>query len=109
MLFTNSPAGTPESAFIEQNNGTAAEIDALVRTGELVRTRTDEGTEQARTNDTTRRDLALHTGAQLISTDYPPGEKSPWTDYIVTLPNQATARCNPVNAPIGCAGAALNR
>ncbi len=107
VLFTNSPAGTPESAFIEQNNGTAAEIDALVKAGELVRTRTDEGTEQARTNDTTRRDLALHTGAQLISTDYPPGEKSPWTDYIVTLPDHQTARCNPINAPATCTGAAL--
>ncbi len=107
VLFTNSAPGTPESAFIEQNDGTAAEIDTLVRAGELVRTRTDEGTEQARTNDTTRRDLALHSGAQLISTDYPPGEKSRWTDYIVTLPNHLTARCNPVNAPAGCTNAAL--
>ncbi len=109
VLFTNSAPGTPESAFIEQNDGTAAEIDALVKAGELVRTRTDEGTEQARTNDTTRRDLALHSGAQLISTDYPPGEKSPWTDFIVTLPNNLNARCNPVNAPAGCKDATLDR
>lgn len=109
VLFTNSPAGTPESAFIEQNDGTAAAIDALVRGGELVRTRTDEGTEQARTNDTARRDLALHSGAQLVSTDYPAGEKSSWTDYVVTLPDHEAVRCDPVNAPATCSDAALNR
>ena len=107
VLFTNSAAGTPESAFIEENDGTAAEIDSLVRAGELVRTRTDEGTEQARTNDTARRDLALHSGAQLISTDYPPGERSRWTSYIVTLPNNLTARCNGVSARSTCTDAAL--
>ncbi len=102
VLFTNSAPGTPESAFIEQNNGTAAEIDALVQAGELVRTRTDEGTEQARTNDTTRRDLALGSGAQLISTDYPPGEVSRWTGFIVTLPGNLHARCNPVATAASC-------
>ncbi len=61
-------------------------INALVKQGYLVRTRTDESTEQARTNDTTRRDLALSSGAQMLSTDYPSSEPSPWTNYSVGLP-----------------------
>ena len=108
VLFTNSAPGTPESAFEEQNNGTDASIDASVKQGIIVRTRTDEGTEEARTNDTTRRELALHSGAQIISTDYPPGEKSQWTDFLVQLPNGLAARCNPLIAPRDCTDAKVN-
>ena len=108
VLFTNSAPGTPESAFEEQNSGTAESIDASVKQGILVRTRTDEGTEQARTNDTARRELALHSGAQMISTDYPPGEKSQWSDFIVQLPNSLAARCNPLIAPKDCSDAKVN-
>ena len=109
VLFTNSAADTPESAFTEQNDGTEAEIVAAVKQGMLVRTRTDEGTEAARTNDTARRELALRSGAQLVSTDYPAGEKSQWSEYIVTLPGGVAARCNPVNAPKACVSGSLER
>jgi Phosphoinositide phospholipase C, Ca2+-dependent len=102
ILFTNALPGAPDAAFVEQNNGTREEIDALVKQGYMVRTRTDEGTEQARTNDTTRRDLALASGAQMISTDYPSSEPSSWTTFSVGLPNGLVARCNPVNKPAGC-------
>lgn len=102
ILFTNSDPGQPETAFIEQNGGTLKAIDALVKKGYLIRTRTDEGTEQARTNDTTRRDLAFSSGAQMISTDYPPSEPSQWTPFVVKFPDGLVARCNPVNAPKGC-------
>lgn len=107
VLFTNAIAGAPDAAFIEQNDGSRAEIDSLVKQGYLVRTRTDEGTEQARTNDTTRRDLALSTGAQMISTDYPSSEPSSWTGFSVGLPGGLVARCNPVNKPAGCVDALL--
>jgi hypothetical protein len=102
ILFTNALPGAPDAAFVEQNSATRAEIDALVKQGYLVRTRTDEGTEQARTNDTTRRDLALASGAQMISTDYPLSEPSPWTTFSVGFPNGLAVRCNPVNKPAGC-------
>jgi Phosphoinositide phospholipase C, Ca2+-dependent len=84
--FTNAMPGTSDAAFVEQNNGTREEIDALVKQGYLVRTRTDEGTEQARTNDTARRDLALSSGAQMISTDYPSSEPSSWTAFQLGFP-----------------------
>jgi hypothetical protein len=102
ILFTNALPGAPDAAFIEQNDGSPEQIDALVKQGYLVRTRTDEGTEQARTNDTTRRDLALSSGAQMLSTDYPSSEPSPWTSYSVDLPHRLIARCNPLNKPAGC-------
>ncbi len=102
ILFTNAVPGAPDAAFVEQNSGSLEEIDALVKQGYLVRTRTDEGTEQARTNNTTRRDLALSSGAQMISTDYPSTEPSPWTKFSVELPDGLVARCNPVNKPAEC-------
>jgi hypothetical protein len=107
ILFTNAMPGAPDAAFIERNDGPLEEINALVKQGYLVRTRTDEGTEQARTNDTTRRDVALSGGAQMLSTDYPSSEPSPWTKYSVGLPGGLAARCNPVNKPAGCVDSLL--
>jgi hypothetical protein len=107
ILFTNAIPGAPDAAFIEQNEGSLDEINSLVKEGYLVRTRTDEGTEQARTNDRTRRDLALSSGAQMLSTDYPLSEPSSWTKYSVGLPHGLVARCNPVNKPAGCVDSLL--
>ena len=50
----------------------------------------------------TRRDRALASGAQWISTDYPVPADS---GYVVTLPGVAeggVARCNPVSSPAWC-------
>ena len=102
IIFTNAEPGQPDCAFTEENDGSQEEIAALVRKGYLVRTRTDADTKQARTDDTTRRDIALASGAQILSTDYPQSEPSQWTSYSVGLPGGAVARCNPVNGPPSC-------
>ena len=102
LIFTNAEPGQPDCAFTEENDGTQDVIAALVRKGYLVRTRTDSDTKQARANDTTRREIALASGAQLLSTDYPASEPSQWTGYSVSLPGGAVARCNPVDAPASC-------
>jgi hypothetical protein len=102
VLFTNADPGTPDAAFVERNEASAAEIADLVRKGYLVRTRTDWNTEQARTGDTTRRDEALASGAQIISTDYPPNEPARWTGYRVVFPGEKTVRCNPVLISAPC-------
>ena len=86
VIFTNAEPGQPDCAFTEENDGTQETIAALVRKGYLVRTRTDADTKQARTNDTSRRDIALASGAQLLSTDYPASEPSQWSTYSVSLP-----------------------
>ena len=105
VLFTNAAPGAPDAAFTEQNDGSPAEIDRLVRAGYLVRTRTDADTKQARNNDTTRRDAVLASGAQILSTDYPASEPASWTGFTVALPGHGVARCNPLNAPANCAAA----
>ena len=107
IVFTNAIAGNPDAAFIEQNEGSQAEIDALVKQNYLVRTRTDEPTEQAHTNDRTMLNRALASGAQMLSTDYPTSEPSPWSDYSVGLPGGLPARCNPLNKPAGCVDSLL--
>lgn len=109
ILFTNAVPGAPDAAFTEQNDGTPAEINALVKQGYLVRTRSDESTRQARTDDTRRRDEVLASGAQIISTDYPMSEPSPWTKYVVQLPDGLVARCNPVMKPAGCVDGLLDQ
>ncbi|MDX1735380.1 MAG: Ca2+-dependent phosphoinositide-specific phospholipase C, partial [Halioglobus sp.] len=104
VLFTDSPAGTPEAAFMKKNDPRPDPegIAELVRQGYMVRTRADADTEEARSGDTMRRDTALATGAQFISTDYPVPDPA-FTDYRVTLPGGGIARCNPVN-PGACTG-----
>jgi hypothetical protein len=104
VLFTNAQPGQPDAAFIEKNDGPAGEIAELVRMGYLVRTRTDADTKEARTNDMARRDAMVASGAQILSTDYPAAEPAMWDGhYFVALPGAKVARCDPVNAPAGCA------
>jgi Phosphoinositide phospholipase C, Ca2+-dependent len=103
VIFTNSEPGEPDAAFLERNEGPAADISSLVRKGYLIRARTDSDTKEARTNDTTVRDAMIGSGAQLLSTDYPVNEPARWSgNFVVTLPGKAVARCNPINAPAGC-------
>lgn len=107
LLFPNQIPGTPESAFIEINNGPRTKIEALVRQGYLVRTRADADTREARGNNTARRDEALASGAQLISTDYPGSEPARWTGYSVSFAHGSLARCNPVIQSPACRNDAL--
>ena len=107
MLFTNSPPGTPEAAFIKLNNPLSEPgvIEDLVRQGYIVRTRADADTVQARSGDTTQREAALASGAQYVSTDYPAADVA-FSAYQVTIPGDFIARCNPVNSG-ECTSAAL--
>jgi len=109
VIFTNAAPGEPDAAFMERNDGSADEIAALVRKGYLIRTRTDADTKQARTNDTSMRDAMIASGAQILSTDYPINEPAKWAGhYVVALPGDVVARCNPIDAPAHC-NAALEK
>jgi Phosphoinositide phospholipase C, Ca2+-dependent len=107
LAFTNARPGAPDAAFVEHNDATPAEIDALVKQGYLVRTRSDADTKEGRSGDTSTRDRALASGAQIVSTDYPWFEPAKWSGYTVALPGKATVRCNRVTAPKACKDAAL--
>lgn len=104
VMFVSSEPGEQTAAFIKMNNviDDVDKIKEYVAKGFLVRTRSDIPTNEARSGDTTRRNLAFESGAQFISTDYP--EASPYgSGYTVTLPGtDGVARCNPVSAPITC-------
>jgi hypothetical protein len=109
VMFTTSSPGQPDAAFVQVGDPRGANltlIQDLVRQGYLVRTRSDVPTIEARSGDTTRRDAALASGAQFVSTDY--AWESPFgSGYQVSIPDGSPARCNPVNAPDGCRSSLL--
>lgn len=109
VLFTSSPVGSPEAAFLKLNDpiGDGAAIRDAVADGYMVRTRADADTAQARTGDVTDRDAALESGAQWVSTDYPVDDPRFPAVYAATIPDGTPARCNPVRRPDGCTSEAI--
>ncbi|KAA1258822.1 hypothetical protein LF1_13460 [Rubripirellula obstinata] len=98
VMFVSSPIDHPTAAFVKINDPVRQfdQIVKAVKSGFIVRTRADAETRQARNNDTRRRDKALGSGAQYISTDYP--EPDPrLSPYCVELPGNAEYRTNPVS------------
>jgi hypothetical protein len=106
VMFTSSSPGEPDAAFIQLHDPFGAPIAERVAEGYIVRTRTDSDTIEARANSTERRDEALRSGAQFVSTDYPAPDPL-FSDYSVQIPGGMPGRCNPVYAPPGCRDFAL--
>lgn len=101
VVFTNSIPGSPDAAFMERNKPQEPQvrevIQQLVKQGYLVRTRADEPLITNVTEAKIRRELALRSGAQIISTDYPIyGMSTRWGwDYAVMFNgSKVAARCN---------------
>lgn len=114
VFFPPGEPGRPETAFLKRNDpvgdagDAASQIAALVQQGYVVRTRADADTIQARSGDTAQRDLALGSGAQWVSTDYPVEAANPFgTGYFASIPDGTPARCNPVNTGPRCTNDAL--
>ncbi len=103
--LTSSTVRETDSAIVKVNDpGDGSEISDLVSQGYIVRTRADADLEQAWTGDETRAGIALGSGAQIVSTDFPVGETYASTGYRVAFDDLAVqGRCNPVNTtPAGC-------
>ncbi|HEV3480677.1 MAG TPA: phosphatidylinositol-specific phospholipase C1-like protein [Gaiellaceae bacterium] len=114
VIFTNSRAGQPDAGFIKRNEPRGAnttQIQELVRSGYLVRTRSDLPLSTVRSGDTAMLEAALQSGAHVISTDFPEvGMSARYdSDYVARLPEGGPARCNPVNARRTCRGDRLER
>jgi membrane-associated phospholipid phosphatase len=109
VFFVNTDESSPAAAYLTLNDPIedAERIRKAVAAGFIVRTRADSGTIEARRNDTRRRDAALASGAQFISTDYLWPEPRLRDDYQVRLPGGAAVLCNPVRAADRCAGLAV--
>jgi Phosphoinositide phospholipase C, Ca2+-dependent len=103
-IFVDVPETDPDAAITVVNDpiGQADRIRSLVEAGFIVRTRADADTVQARAGDTAMRDAAFASGAQYVSTDYVWPDDRFGTGYVVDLPGDEAARCNPVNAPRRC-------
>jgi hypothetical protein len=107
VLFTNGQPGTPDAAFTEVNDSEINPnlIPDLVRKGYLVRTMTDPNPAGIRANDAKRVKIAMASGAQILSTDYPYAEVAA-SGFAVKF-DAGNVRCNPVLKPAACTAAAL--
>ncbi|MBB5351216.1 hypothetical protein HNR46_001450 [Haloferula luteola] len=98
LLFPSCESeNEPAAGWFKLNNvmKDAQRIRQLVESGFLVRTRSDVGLKEGRENDPTRRDLALKSGAQFVSTDFPE-PKEGMSDYQVVFEDGGYVRRNPV-------------
>lgn len=94
--------GTPEGVMqiVQDPLVDGARIRGWVKAGQIVRTRSDMPTIDARANDHRRADAAAASGAQAVSTDYYPGASTrPGFTFEVTLPGGMMERANPVTCP----------
>lgn len=92
-MFAQSAADREHAAFIKLDNPFPADVAQHVQQGFMVRTRTDTPGYEARRNDTTMREAAFNSGAQILSTDYyRPDPKL--SDYQVMFPERRVAQLN---------------
>lgn len=107
-MFVNIEESSPAAAYITLNEPVqdAQRIRAAVEAGFMVRTRADADTLEARDGKTARRDAALASGAQYVSTDYMQADAR-LGGYSVSLPDGATTVCNPVRAQKKCGSNAV--
>ena len=102
--FMTTFPDAPEAAYFTMNDPEKqlADIQTRVKQGFLIRTRADADTREARAGETGRREAALASGAQFISTDYLWPDERFGTGYTATLPDGAITRCNPMATAAGC-------
>jgi Phosphoinositide phospholipase C, Ca2+-dependent len=101
-MFVTAEEDSPAAAVVKVDDPDEARIQQLVRDNFIVRTRADADVVEARANDVARRELALRSGAQIVSTDFPVPDPSINAEYSVQIPEGRPARCNPVKAPKDC-------
>jgi Phosphoinositide phospholipase C, Ca2+-dependent len=108
LMFVNIDESSPAAAYLTLNDPLAEgqRIRAAVSQGFIVRTRADADTLEARKGTTERRDAALASGAQYVSTDYMQPDAR-FGDYAVKLPDGKGTICNPVRRPDACAGSPI--
>lgn len=126
LLFTGDhAAGDAEAGFMKLNDPFDSDlITESVQSGYVVRTRSDGDAHIGSTDPTEQRDVALGTGAQFVSTDYPEPTLATFPEYIVRFDHSPPdvsqedidsgaanpfARCNPVIGPDWCTALDVER
>lgn len=104
-MFANADENSPSAAYLTLNDPLtdAARIASAVDAGFIVRTRADADTQEARHGGARRREAALGSGAQYVSTDYLDPDPR-FGAYHVGFDDGAIARCNPRRTASKCAG-----
>lgn len=105
-MFIRSEPGRPEAATLVRDNPYSEDLQECVMKGYWVRC-TAGGPPSPKRPGSERRERALASGAQVVSSDYPPGEPHADTGYVVAFPEGGPARCNPLNAPANCSATSL--
>ncbi len=90
-VFTSSKTGAPDARFVVLNDPRDPAIDAARAAGVIVRTRADADL----ATDPSVRDAALSSGANIVSTDFPPSEPQAGTGYTTAFPGGALVRAAP--------------
>jgi hypothetical protein len=101
-MFVTAAESSPAAAVIKEDDPDELKIQRLVKEGFIVRTRSDADLLEPRAHDTTRREIALRSGAQIVSTDFEVAVPAIGGDFVVQIPGGTPARCNPVDAPKKC-------
>ncbi len=106
VFFVNTDEASPAAAYLTLNDPLkdAERIRKAVKAGFIVRTRADADTVEARVNDVRRREAALSSGAQYVSTDYMRADPRWPGGYQARLEGDAVAACNGVRTHKRCAG-----
>ena len=98
-MFVNCDPGHPYAAAMVRDNPNDPETPDLVRKGYWVRCTVGGPDKRGLQAAKVRLGRSLACGAQIVSTDSPPGEPHKETGFMVMLPNGLPARWNPVNPP----------
>ncbi len=98
-MFVNSAPGHPYAAAMVRDNPNDPETPGLVQKGYWIRCTVGSPDKRGLQAAKARLERSLTCGAQIVSTDFPPGEPHKATGFMVMLPNGLPARWNPVNPP----------
>lgn len=101
-MFVTADPDAPSAAFIKMDDPQPKKIRELVEQGFIVRTRSDADLREGRERDTRRREQALSSGAQIVTTDFAVPIPHIGGNYVVRIPGGTPARCNPLVAPRRC-------
>lgn len=110
VAFTSTGRDQPDGAVLVINDPDDG-VQAAIRDGYIVRTRADSDPAVVAKDAAaaaTDRDAALATGAQIVSTDYPPVTPAS-NGYRVGVGPGAQVRCNPIERSATCQRPSLER
>jgi hypothetical protein len=108
-MFVRSEETRDDAATLVMDNPRDSDIPRLVKAGFFIRTRADGDLHTDRPGRPSRLKAAMESGAQIVSTDFPTGERQTGSGYLVEFPGGAPARVNLINGPTPLRGQTLAR